>query len=348
MKKVWHFLFISILLLWIPALAQAQDSYVSLRVEPGVAVPVGSPQDDRFGIGGAVAIKPEFSIYDIVSLGPSLSVVAFVSNVAGVDTPTMWGLGGFIRLKRPHGYGWNSSEGAAAVSPWIDADAQWARTGPLDRVGYTTAVGAAWPVEDTRRLWIGPFIRYQGVHQDDGLIGRNTNDSHTLIFGASFELGEAQKKVVSNPVEETPKPVPAPETPAPIPPKPVIAVQDVNMELKQVIQFPWDSPKLDAVANAQLDEVVRKISAAKEFKAIKVEGHASSEGQVAHNDVLAQHRADSVLEYLVSKGIARDKLSAVGFGSKVPVATNATETGRVQNRRAEFVVNFVIVQEVKQ
>ena len=121
----------------------------------------------------------------------------------------------------------------------------------------------------------------------------------------------------------------------------------MDVELKQVIQFKWDSAKLDIVATEQLDVVVKKINDAKEFKAIKIEGHASSEGPVAHNDKLSQRRANSVLEYLVSCGVSREKLSAVGFGSRVPVATNATEDGKVLNRRAEFVVNFVIVQGVE-
>lgn len=119
-----------------------------------------------------------------------------------------------------------------------------------------------------------------------------------------------------------------------------------NLEIKQVIQFAWDSPVLDTTANAQLAEVVKKLASAKEFKSIRIEGHASSEGQVKHNDVLSQNRANSVLEFLVAHGVPREKLSAVGHGSRVPVASNKTEAGRVQNRRAEFTVRFVIVREV--
>jgi outer membrane protein OmpA-like peptidoglycan-associated protein len=343
MKKIWQFVIAGLMLL-VPAVAQAQDSYVSLRVEPGVAVPVGNPQDDRFSVGGSVAIKPEISIFDIFSFGPSASVTAFKSEIEGVDSPSIWTVGGFVRVKRPHGFAWNSSEGAATVSPWVDADAQYARTGPLDRFGYAVGVGASWPVDVNRVLWIGPFARYQGVHQADGLVGRNTNDSHTLIFGASFEIGEPQEKPVAK--APVPAPVPQPETPktpAPTPP----ATQEVAMHLKQVVQFAWDSDKLDSTAVQQLDAVLQKISSAKEFKAIQIEGHASSEGQVPHNDKLAQRRANSVLEYLAAHGVSRDKLSAVGFGSRTPVATNATESGRVLNRRAEFEVDFVIVQEVK-
>ena len=353
MKKIWQVITIILfgMLAAYPSLAQAQDTYVSVRVEPGVAVPMGNPQEERFYPGFAADLKPELSIFDIFSFGPSLATVVFPSNVDGVDAPALWGLGGFIRFKRPHGFEWNDSEGAEAVSPWIDADAQYVRTGPLDRVGYAVAAGAAWPAENTRMLWVGPFARYQGVHQDDNLVGRNTNDSHTLILGVSVEIGQSMKPRSVKPVEEPAKPVvpttPVKPEPKPEPVKPAPTYKDVNLELRQVIQFAWDSAKLDATAVKQLDEAVKTICSAKEYKAIKVEGHASSEGQVPHNNKLAQRRADAVVDYLVSKGVSREKLSAVGFGSNVPVASNKNEAGRVLNRRAEFVVNFVIVQEVK-
>lgn len=351
MKKIWKVLnvaMVGLLLGALPTVAQAQDTYVSLRAEPGVAIPVGDPQDDRFGPGGAVAVKPELSIKDIFSFGPSASVAVFQSNVPGVDAPTLWTLGGFVRVKRPHGFEWNSSDGAAAASPWIDGDLQYVRTGPKDRLGYAAAAGVSWPVDQDRMLWVGPFLRYQGVYQADDLpVGRNSNDSHTLILGASFEIGEPMTRVAQV-VEEVPAATPpAKPVPRPAPVTPAVAYEDVNIQLSQVILFKWDSDKLDAVATKQLDAVIAKINGAKEVKAIKIEGHASSEGQVAHNDKLSQRRANSVLEYLAVRGISREKLSAVGFGSRVPAASNATEPGRVLNRRAEFVVNFVLVQEVK-
>lgn len=334
------------LILAAPTLVHAQDTYVSVRVEPGVAIPVGDPQEDRFTPGFAVAVKPELAVKDIFSFGPSASVAVFNSEILGIDAPALWTLGGFIRLKRPHGFEWNSDEGAAAVSPWVDADIQYVRTGPLDRLGYSAAVGASWPVDEDRMLWMGPFVRYQGVHQPDNLPpGRNSNDSHTVIVGLSLEVGEKQTRPVL-PVEEDCD-CPEPEVLPPAPEEPKVVYEEINMELQRIIQFAWDSDKLDAVATKQLDEVVAKIKAAKSFKAIKVEGHASSEGQVKHNDKLSQRRAEAVVSYLIKAGIPSDKLSAVSFGSRVPATSNATEAGRIMNRRAEFVVNFTIVQEVK-
>ena len=80
---------------------------------------------------------------------------------------------------------------------------------------------------------------------------------------------------------------------------------------------------------------------------VNISGHASSEGQVEHNNKLAQKRADSVTEFLVASGIDRSRMTATGFGSRVPVADNATEDGRVVNRRVEFDVSFSLVKGAK-
>lgn len=325
-----------------PKLVKAQE--LSLRLEPGVAVPFTEPQSDRFPAGGYLAVKPELSLGPYFGLGPSVSVMVFPSAIEGVDPPAAWLFGVFGRVKRPHDQENNPDEGLAAVSPWLDVDWQYVNTGGLSRFGWDLAVGAALPVTDERNFWMGPFVRYQNVYQDDDKLNRNTNDSNTFIFGVSFEVGESHKKValVSPPKEV----LPVPEV-KPTPVDPPVTYVKVDVELTQTIQFAWDSSILDNSATQQLDEVVKKLTTATSFKEVRVEGHASSEGQVKHNDKLAQARADSVLEYLVSHGLPREKLSAVGFGSRMPVADNKTEAGRVLNRRSEFVVNFVILKEIE-
>jgi outer membrane protein OmpA-like peptidoglycan-associated protein len=344
--KVFSAALLGVGLFVIPSLSQAQE--VTLRVEPGIAVALTDPQAQRFGIGGALAVKPEIGLGSYFSMGPSASVIAFPSTGSVTSAPTMWTMGGFARVKRPHDEK-NLGSGFTAVSPWVDADLQYVYTGGLDRFGWAVAAGASVPTSDERNLWVGPFVRYEDVHQDDGKVGVNTNDSKTLILGLSFELGAKVKRM--EPIaKQDPKPVENPvQTPPveqpqvlPEPPK-----QLVDVELKQVVQFPWDSSVLDKTSTAQLDEVVKKITSSNDFKAIRVEGHASSEGQVKHNDVLAQKRAQVVVDFLAAHGVPKEKLSAVGFGSTVPVATNKTPAGRVLNRRAAFVVHFVIVKEVK-
>jgi hypothetical protein len=57
---------------------------------------------------------------------------------------------------------------------------------------------------------------------------------------------------------------------------------------------------------------------------------------MALNGRLSQDRAESVRSYLIAQGVAGDRISATGMGAQYPVATNANEAGRQQNRRVEI------------
>ena len=69
-----------------------------------------------------------------------------------------------------------------------------------------------------------------------------------------------------------------------------------------------------------------------------VEGHTDSQGGTSYNQELSQRRAESVRSYLVSHGIASDRVTAQGFGSSRSVADNGSTEGRANNRRVEIVV----------
>jgi len=69
---------------------------------------------------------------------------------------------------------------------------------------------------------------------------------------------------------------------------------------------------------------------------IEIAGHTDSSGKEAVNRALSQARAQSVKNYCVEKGVHPDRLRPVGYGSTKPVASNATPSGRLANRRTEF------------
>lgn len=69
----------------------------------------------------------------------------------------------------------------------------------------------------------------------------------------------------------------------------------------------------------------------------EVQGHCDNTGSTATNDKLSQQRAEAIVAALVVKGIDASRLTAVGKGSKEPIADNATDEGRAKNRRVEFV-----------
>nr|WP_316654926.1 OmpA family protein [uncultured Gellertiella sp.] len=69
---------------------------------------------------------------------------------------------------------------------------------------------------------------------------------------------------------------------------------------------------------------------------IDINGHTDSTGSLAHNQDLSERRAQAVAEYLGGQGVEQRRISAVGFGPSRPVASNASEAGRAQNRRVEI------------
>ena len=69
---------------------------------------------------------------------------------------------------------------------------------------------------------------------------------------------------------------------------------------------------------------------------IELGSHTDSKGSDDYNQKLSQSRSQSVVAYLIEKGISSDRLVAKGYGETVPVATNDTEDGRQENRRTEF------------
>lgn len=71
---------------------------------------------------------------------------------------------------------------------------------------------------------------------------------------------------------------------------------------------------------------------------IELAGHTDGIGNIHLNKRLSQERVDAVINYLVEKGIDRSRLSGVGYGGTVPIASNATESTRKLNRRVEFIV----------
>jgi outer membrane protein OmpA-like peptidoglycan-associated protein len=71
---------------------------------------------------------------------------------------------------------------------------------------------------------------------------------------------------------------------------------------------------------------------------VTIEGHTDSVGSDATNQVLSEKRAAAVRDYLVSRGLGRDRMTVTGLGETTPVATNDTAAGRQQNRRVELII----------
>jgi outer membrane protein OmpA-like peptidoglycan-associated protein len=100
------------------------------------------------------------------------------------------------------------------------------------------------------------------------------------------------------------------------------------------------SAKSDVLPDAytKLADVAKALSEQDSDAKILVEGYTDSQGGASYNLELSQRRADSVRSFLVSHGIASDRVTAQGFGLTSPIADNGTPEGRADNRRVEIVV----------
>jgi outer membrane protein OmpA-like peptidoglycan-associated protein len=78
--------------------------------------------------------------------------------------------------------------------------------------------------------------------------------------------------------------------------------------------------------------------AAHPLQVVRIEGHTDSQGSSAYNEALSQRRAESVRAALVAAEVDPARVTAVGMGEAVPVASNATAAGRQQNRRVEIIL----------
>jgi outer membrane protein OmpA-like peptidoglycan-associated protein len=76
---------------------------------------------------------------------------------------------------------------------------------------------------------------------------------------------------------------------------------------------------------------------------LEAEGHTDNVGGEAFNQKLSEQRASAVREYLISQGIAPEKITAVGKGFSMPVAENTTADGRQKNRRVELIVSGEVI-----
>ncbi|MDL5600689.1 MULTISPECIES: OmpA family protein [unclassified Pseudomonas] len=127
---------------------------------------------------------------------------------------------------------------------------------------------------------------------------------------------------------------PVTEKPAePAPQSEVITLSDAGNVL-----FAFDKSDLTPAAKSQLDALMDKLRNA-DVVSIKVIGHTDSKGTDAYNQALSERRASSVAAYLLSQGLAPEKLTSEGRGEREPVADNETEEGRAQNRRVELHIN---------
>ena len=155
------------------------------------------------------------------------------------------------------------------------------------------------------------------------------------------------------PAPPAPPPPVAPATPPPAPPPATLDVapqvdeyqrlqqtasdQIERMGLLADVHFDYDSAELrdaDRQALTQNADVLKRF----DFLKITIEGHCDERGSVEYNLALGERRSRAAYDYLVSRGVAADRLKPVSYGKEIPLCTESTEQCWARNRRDHFAV----------
>jgi large repetitive protein len=150
------------------------------------------------------------------------------------------------------------------------------------------------------------------------------------------------REVVREVVKEVPQACAAPAlAAAPI-------AEGAKLVLKGKIYFDAGRATLKARSLSVLDDALEQVRSHPEAKKLRIEGYTDDRGSAARNLSISQARAEAVVDYLVQKGVDRQRLVAQGFGRTQPVAPNSTAAGRELNRRVEFRVIESAVESAAQ
>lgn len=115
----------------------------------------------------------------------------------------------------------------------------------------------------------------------------------------------------------------------------------IKLTMPENVTFATNSSVLSVQAQNSLNIAAQTLAKYNETT-LKIVGHTDSTGSDATNDPLSQDRAAAVRNYLNAQGVASNRMTIDGRGSRQPIASNATSEGRAQNRRVEILINPIV------
>ncbi len=181
---------------------------------------------------------------------------------------------------------------------------------------------------------------FDGVTFDENMVLRLEGERTEAIQDVTVVIGGETKKANRIGAEQ-PARFGFPKTPK-------VETQEVAVKLDQKeaevlkkafnnLEFATAKDIIKESSFASLDELAGLMAKKPTWK-LKISGHTDNKGEVVTNLKLSEKRAEAVKKYLMGKGIAADRFKVEWFGSSKPVADNATEAGRQQNRRVEMLI----------
>jgi outer membrane protein OmpA-like peptidoglycan-associated protein len=120
--------------------------------------------------------------------------------------------------------------------------------------------------------------------------------------------------------------------------EPHVEVTSEKVTIDTKINFDFDSARIRPDSFSILDQVALTLKANPQLAKIRVEGHTDERGGDDYNLLLSQRRSESVMRYLVGKGVSDARLEAVGYGEQKPLVDGHDEAAWAKNRRVEFTI----------
>lgn len=118
---------------------------------------------------------------------------------------------------------------------------------------------------------------------------------------------------------------------------------DIVLNMPSGVTFGFDSSDFTNSARTALNDVAQILTQYTDTR-VNIAGHTDSTGNADYNQRLSERRAEAVGNYLAQSGVSHNRLNMTGYGQTQPVASNATEEGRAQNRRVEITLTPIETQ----
>ncbi|MGH1441205.1 MAG: OmpA family protein [Cellvibrionaceae bacterium] len=112
---------------------------------------------------------------------------------------------------------------------------------------------------------------------------------------------------------------------------------NLRLVMPNNITFAVNQASLSSSIYGTLNSVVKVLNEFNETR-LQVAGHTDSSGDANYNQELSVRRANSVGDYLKSRNVSSSRLATVGYGESRPIASNASASGRAENRRVELLI----------
>jgi outer membrane protein len=223
-----------------------------------------------------------------------------------------------------------------------------------DSFGPAAVIGTDIALGEDKKWFLNAAVRWMDIDTDAEIEGDELGTVEIDPFVYTVGFGRRFGAPLPPPVEAAPPPPPPPPAPAKCtdadndgvcdeadkcPGTPAgVKVDKVGCPLEQTLKllFDFDSAELRPESINELERLV-KFMGDVPFATALIEGHTDSKGSDAYNMTLSDRRAKSVFDYLTSRGVDPARLSSIGKGESAPIADNATEEGRQENRRVMLI-----------